>query len=297
MKRGIKLCLGLAGTLFVLGLALYLTGSAMGGRRESDQYYEDRWEDFSLGKAWGPILVNSDGVHIGGENGVHVDSDGVSVGGENGIRVGHYGDGKETGEKQILESGTLEGISSVEVDVDCGDLWVQEGEEFAVSLSWNLRNYSMSYQVENGTLKVEDKSWGGVKWGDNFNVECKMILTVPAGTALDALDLSTAFGDIEVDAALTAVEADLSTNMGDVVCRNLRAGELDAKSDMGDVLIHLPGGREEYTWELETSMGALTVDGQTQNSGLGDIATQGGYGPNSVEAETSMGDIQVYFSK
>ena len=296
MKRGIKICLALAGTLFALGLTLNLVGTAMGGRRESNRYFEERWEEIADNGEWGSILVGPDGVHIGGENGIHVDSGGVSIGGDSGIRVGH-GDREGAGEKQSLESGKLEGITSVEVDVDCGDLQVQKGEEFSVSLGWNLRNYTMRYQVENGVLKVEDESWGEGKWGDNFNVECKMILTVPAEWALDVLKLSTEFGDIEVDADITAVEADLSTSMGDVVCRSLQARDLEAKSDMGDVVIHLPGDQGEYAWDLETSMGTLTVDGQTRNSGMGDISDQGGNGPNYVEAEAAMGDIQIYFSK
>ena len=293
MKRGIKICLALAGTLFALGLTLNLVGTAMGGRRESNRYFEDRWEEISYDREWGPILVGSDGIHIGGENGIHVDSGGVSIGGDSGIHVGHG----DAGEKQVLESGKLEGITSVEVDVDCGDLRLQKGEEFAVSLGWNLRNYTMRYWVEDGVLKVEDESWGGGKWGDNFNVECKMILTVPAEWALDVLRLSTEFGDIEVDVDITAGEVDLSTSMGDVVCRSLQARDLEAKSDMGDVIIHLPGEQEEYTWDLETSMGTLTVDGQTQNSGMGDITALGGDGPNYVEAEAAMGDIQIHFSK
>ena len=293
MKRGIKICLALAGTLFALGLTLNLVGTAMGGRRESNRYFEDRWEEISYDREWGPILVGSDGIHIGGENGIHVDSGGVSIGGDSGIHVGHG----DAGEKRVLESGKLEGITSVEVDVDCGDLRLQKGEEFAVSLGWNLRNYTMRYWVEDGVLKVEDESWGGGKWGDNFNVECKMILTVPAEWALDVLRLSTEFGDIEVDVDITAGEVDLSTSMGDVVCRSLQARDLEAKSDLGDVVIHLPGEQEEYTWDLETSMGTLTVDGQTQNSGMGDITALGGDGPNYVEAEAAMGDIQIHFSK
>ena len=52
---------------------------------------------------------------------------------------------------------------------------------------------------------------------------------------------------------------------------------------------------------VSSRMGAfkpmLTVDGQTQNSGMGDITALGGDGPNYVEAEAAMGDIQIHFSK
>lgn len=295
MKKGIKICLVLAGSLLALGLALNLAGAAMGGRRESNQYFEARWEEISHDTGWDSLLVGSDGVHIGGTNGIHVDSAGVNIGGEHGIHVGHHGGSSYSGEKQLVESGELTGITAIEVDVDCGDIWLQEGDTCGVSLDWNLSNYTMSYQVENGVLKVGDESWEGIKWGDNFNIESKVILTVPAGTAVDTLDLSTEFGDIEVDAAITARSAELSTSMGDINCRSLRAGELDAESDMGDVILHLPGGQEEYNWDLETNMGALTVDGQKQSSGMGEISALGGYGPNNVKAQADMGDIQVHF--
>lgn len=295
MRRGIKICLSLAGALFALGLVLHLAGTVMGGRRESNQYFQERWDEISHNGVWGSMLVGSDGVQIGGTNGIHVDSDGVHIGGEHGIHVGHGGGSSYSGEKQVLESGELTGITAVEVDVDCGDVRVREGETWGVSLSWDLSNYAMTYQVQNGVLRVEDESWDGIKWGDNFNMECKAILTVPAGAALDGLDLSTDFGDIEVDAAITATEADLSTSMGDINCRRLQAGELDAESDMGDVTLQLPKTREAYTWKMETAMGELTEDGEKCSGGLGEVAYRSGSGPNLVEAKTDMGDVALLF--
>lgn len=295
MKKAIKICLALAGTLFALGLVLHLTGTAMGGRRESIQYYEDRWEDISHSD-WGHISVDSDGVHIGGEDGFHVDSGGVSIGGDHGIHVGHHSESGHSDRKQLLQSGELTDITSVEVDVDWGDVWIQEGEAFAVSLDWNVNNYNMSYEVEDGVLKVEDESWGSFKTAADIVTACKVLVTVPSGAALEKLDLSTAMGNIEVDAAVTAKKACLSTNLGDVNCLGLQARELEAESDLGDVRLHLPGTREDYTWELETNMGDLLLDGEKQTGGIGTITNRGGSGKNQVEATTALGSIEVNFS-
>ncbi len=295
MKKVIKICLALAGTLFALGLTLNLVGTAMGGRSESIQYYEDHWEDISQNYDWGNFQVNADGVHIGGENGIHVDSGGVSIGGNHGIHVGHHNGNGSPSRNQLLESGNLTGITAVEVDVDCGDIWLQEGSEFSVSLDWNLKNYAMSYQVEDGILKVGDESWGNVN--ANTDIACKVLITVPSGTALDEIELSTDMGDIEVDAAITAREASISTNLGDVACRNLQAMELDAESDLGDVKLHLPSVREDYTWDLETSLGDLILGGEKQSGGMGTITNCGGAGKNMVEASTSLGNVEVDFSE
>lgn len=295
MKKGIKLCLGLAGILFVLGLTLYLAGAAMGGRRESSQYFEDRWEDFSWDEVWGPIQVNSGGVHIGGENGIHVDSSGVDIGGANGIHVGNSDGSLYSGKKQLVQSGALTGIADLDVDIDCGDIWIQEGEEFSVSLGWNLEHYTMTYRVENGVLKVEDESWESGHLG-SLNIDCSAIITIPAGTDLREIKLSTNMGDVGVDAAITAREAKLSTDMGDVTCFGLQADELDAESDFGDVILNLPKEREDYTWEIETELGELSVDGERRNGGMGTISDWGGSGRNSVEASTSLGNVEIYFS-
>lgn len=294
MKTITKLCLTVAGVLFVVGLALNQMGDFLGGRAESVQYYEDCWNTFPWTDGWGPIRVSSSGVHLGGENGIHVDSSGVSVGGEKGIRVGHFS--APEGEKTVRESGALTGITAIEADVDCADIRVQEGEAVSVSLSWNLSRYEMHYQVEDGLLKVEDESWGK-GGGENLNIDCKVILTVPQGTHLDRLDLSTDMGDIQVDAGLTAEKAELSTDMGDVTSRGLSADEVSAESDLGEVVLHMPGSREDYTWDVGTSMGEILVDGAKRNGGLGDIVDRGGSGEKSIEAYTSLGNIELHFSQ
>lgn len=295
MKRAIKICLTLAGALFALGLVLHLAGSAMGGRRESVQYYEDHWENI-FQSGWGHISVNSDGVHVGGENGIHVDSDGVSIGGDHGIHVGHHDGNGYSGKKQLLESGELTGITSIEVDVDCADIWIQEGESTSVSLDWNLSNYTMSYEVKDGVLKVEDESWGSSKAFSDIVISCKVLVTVPSGTVLDRLDLYTDMGDIAVDAAVSAKKVNLSVDMGDISCLGLQAKELEAESALGDIMLHLPGGREDYTWELETSMGELLLDGEEQSGGLGTITNYGGSGKSKVEVTAALGNVEVYFS-
>lgn len=289
MKRGIKLCLGVAGVLFVLGFALYLTGAAMGGRRESNQYFEERLEELSWDKTRGPILANSDGVHIGGKNGIHVDSEGVNIGGANGIHVGYAGGSSYSGKKQLVQSGELTGITAVETELSWGDLWIQEGKTFALSLEWNQSDYTMSYQIENGVLRVEDEG-GHHKIGDNFAIECKMILTVPSGTELDTLDLSTDMGDIQVDAALTAAEADLSTDMGDVICRGLLAGEMEVQSELGDVSVTVPSGCEGLSYSLSTDLGEVLLNGHVQSNPALLVEPNEKY---YLEAKSSLGDVSL----
>lgn len=291
MKTFTKVSLSLAGILFVIGLTLNLLGVFMGGRPESNRYYEEHWRDLHWIGGWASY-IGSDGVHLGGENGIHVDSSGVSIGGEKGIHVSHHSDSE--GEKQTLESGELTGLTGIETDMSCADIKVQEGAYPAVSLSWNLDNYAMSYKIEDGILKVEDESWQ--KFGSsNINIDCKVLLTLPKEMQIEKLDLSTDMGDIEIDADITVKKVDLSTDMGDITSRGLQCKELNAESDMGEVILHMSGGRRDYNWDVETNMGELNIDGEIRNGGLGEISERGGSGDKSIEAYTSLGNIELYF--
>lgn len=291
MKKSIKWVLGTAGVLVAMGLLLRGVGFVMGGRRESRQYYEGRWEELHMDGRWGLIDISPDGVSVGGENGIRVDSDGVSVGGEHGIHVDHHGIEHE-GKKQLVESGALAGITEIDVEVDCGDIYLQEGENCSVSLDWNPTNYAMSYQVEDGVLKVEDESWGSGKLADGFSVVCRVILTVPADMELDSLQLSTDMGDISVDAALSVSEAELSTDLGDVTCRGLLARELTAESDLGDVTVEVPAECKDLSYALSTDLGEVSFNGEPRRNPTTVVQGNEKY---SVEARSSLGNVNLEY--
>lgn len=289
MKKVVKLGLSLAGMLLVVGMVCMAAGAVMGGRGETDRYFASRLQDPSWSNLW------HGGIHIGGENGIHLDSTGVDIGGKHGIHFEHRPEGSND-KSSFSTNGALKDVTSIEVDVDCADVEIREGEDCAVFLDWNLNNYSMSWTVEEGVLKVTSESLPSVL-PNNFNIDSKVTITLPAGTALEELDLSTNLGDINVEASIVAKKAELSTDLGDVKCLGLQAGELEAESDLGDVEIYLPNDREDYRWVLETSMGELYLDGEKRSGGLGDIAEHGGSGQNIVEANSDLGSVQVYFNE
>lgn len=293
MKRSTKWVLGTAGTLLILGLIFRGVGLVMGGGRESRHYYEQRWEELRQNRGWGLMEVTPDRVTIGGENGICLDDEGIRIGGEHGIHVDHHS--TEYGEnKQVVESGTLSGIREMDVEIDCGDIRIKSGETCAASLNWNLSDYAMSYRVEDGVLKVEDESWGSGKLASGFSIDCGVVLTIPDDMSLDRLHLSTDMGDISVDGAFAAEEAELSTDMGDVTCRGLLARELEVESDLGDVKVELPEKCINPGYNLSTDLGEICVNGRTEKGSAAVAKGKGGY---FVEAQTSLGNVTLEYSE
>lgn len=254
MKRFMKWCLILAGVLLAVGVGLHVAGAVMGGRAESNSYFARRWDDFAGRWDW-PV-------------------------------------GGLLGETQTKDSGAItDPITAIDVSVDCGDVTLRQGENFSVSMEWNLRGFTLDYEVEDGVLKVESDSKSGFLNGVS-GWKNEVTITVPVWAMLDKIDLSTNLGDVDVDAIFMVDEADLATNLGDVSCGNgMDARKLTAETDLGDVKVSLLWGKENYRWELETDLGKVSMDGETLTS----AKLQSGKGTDRVEARSSLGDVSVRF--
>ena len=284
MKRSTKTVLTVAGVALALGLAMNLTGLAMGGR--SGREYSDM-SGFLLGPA---------GLHIGGKNGFHITEDGIDIGGIHGVHLGP--DGLNVGNANIsqdtktvareLGKEDLEGFTSVDVDVDFGDIWLQEGEEFSVSMSWNLKNYDIRCWVEKDVLKIEDQS-ENEKGNSGVSLFSKVIITMPTGTKLEKVRLYTDMGDINVDAGITVQNASLETDLGDIFCAGLTAEWLEVNTDLGDVEITFPQ-REGVSYTLETDFGEIRVDGKGQGDSINVGASDEQY---VIFGKSSLGDVSL----
>lgn len=259
MKRFAKWCLIVAGVLLALGVGLHAAGAAMGGRAESGAYFAQRWDDVS-GRWYRPI-------------------------------------GGLLGTPQTKDSGPItDAISAIDVDVDCGDVILQQGDCFSVSMEWNLRGFTLDYAVENGVLKVESDSKSGFLNGVS-GWSNQVTITVPEWTVMKKVELSTNLGDVSMAAANFYVyEADLSTDLGDVSWSDTQClRELDAETSLGDVDVCLPGSQGDYRWQLETSLGELSVNGETQNGDAPGAELHGGTGECRINASSSLGDVNMSF--
>jgi len=277
-SKAARFALMLAGVMAVLGLVLLLTGSLMGGREELDELAEARFGELSA--QWrghsskSPVLTDP----VQGEE--------------------------------------LSGFHSVEATIDLGDIRFQAGETPGVELTGKVGGYELKYTVENDTLWVwseaEDRQWWD-QWEDMESLDIGVTITMPSSTDLkdltldselgdiqvewdgDARDvvLSTELGDIQVDWRGSARTVDISTDMGNLTCQGLAGEAMEVESDLGDVTVSLPGPKDDYGWELEASLGEITVDGK---SVTGEAIQAGGSGKRYLKASTDMGDLEVTFS-
>lgn len=188
--------------------------------------------------------------------------------------------------------------------------------------------YELHYEVANGKLRIWSTPRSLEMEGES-QISGSVVITVPEDWKLEKVDLKTSMGNIEA-ANIIAGKVDAENSMGSVYLENIVADEIDVETSMGDVSaeqilarklsvsnsmgdITLQGALAEETdlatsmgsiivnadctavdcaYELETSMGDITVDDQSFDS----KAEKRSGSLYVLKAENSMGDIDVQFA-
>ena len=221
---------------------------------------------------------------------------------------------------------STEAFDSISADISLGNITVVAGDDYTIYVSQidDLGGYRVKWEVKDGTLKLRDS--GAVNqvevggWDDFKNLfgrgqrALDVIITVPDGVmALNKVSVKTGLGNVmlyDVPAAKVTAETgmgnvecynllqveklDLDTGMGDVTlgmdepCGGV---DIDLESGMGNVEATLGCSEAECEYELESGMGNVTVNG----SGRGSKIERKGNALYKLDAESGMGDVNVYF--
>lgn len=154
-------------------------------------------------------------------------------------------------------------IRSLELSVDMGEMYVQEGDEYRVEVQ-NPRD-TMRCEVRNGVLIVDEEegfhffSLGSLELGVNgIRAELPIItVTVPEGTVFERLEVSVGAGIIEAE-SLEAESAQIDVDAGSFVCGDLRVnGKCQFDVDAGSA--EVDGGCCGKNLDLDVDAGGLTL--------------------------------------
>lgn len=189
-------------------------------------------------------------------------------------------------------------VMHILVDISLGDVIIQSGGEYTVTLSWNEnRDYYLSYDLYDGVLTVN--SHGGV----GFNVkaedyDARVIVTVPGDAVPEQIMVNTDMGDIDIE-DISTDDLNLYTGMGDIDVEDVAfAQTLNAETGIGDIDVGV-AYVEEYIG-LTSGMGDVELTGMlaadnTLNSGMGDITVETSLFEAEVQytLDCGMGEVRV----
>ena len=231
----------------------------------------------------------------------------------------------DTGAPHVEEGTALPAFSRLDVDVSIGDVTVEYGGEYGISLTgWG--GIQLEYELDGDTLKV--RSGAGAWELSDWEHEVAAVITLPEGIALESADIRTALGDVTLtgvtagtlaagsemgslalygveaaDAALAVSMGDLTAEglttrssctvenaMGDVYLDGNFRGNTECTLSMGDLELYTGEPIDDYGLDMHLSMGELTLNGSEQRP----VMTSPG-GPHSLKVTSEMGDVRVEF--
>lgn len=188
---------------------------------------------------------------------------------------------REDGEKGYTEVSNLNAFTKVTVEVDIGQIVLEEGDGYALSMDWFLNSADMKYDEEDGVLKI----WSAIA-GKNDQRGGSIRITVPTGTVLEKVDFQTELGEIEVRDCAVSKRLKAVTGLGGVAVSGSLTGEIDLESGIGDISVELAGHVADYELDLETDVGSVYIQGEKLSSHYSTSDST-----NSLECQTGMGDI------
>lgn len=265
MKRIVKLCC----LVLVLGIVLALGGWIAGG-----QPYTSFWggrprtlrESLSMGST--AIRPNTAG---------RVDPDNAS-------------------------SGSTFTVTGLDFELDRGDYRILAGSEAAYSITGDgAKNLESWFD--------EDKIWH-IECTPGYGKNPAVTIYLPADAYFDEIEIEAAAGSLELD-ALRARQIELNVGAAacdidriecdalsvDVGAGALETGRIDAKLLSADVGMGaftgtLAGSAEDYRYEAEAALGAVTLDGATVAGGIA-AEGAGGSGSRLLDLNVGMGSIEL----
>ena len=225
-----------------------------------------------------------------------------------------------------MDGENMASFSSIDVDISLGNIQVVAGDGciLSVGLSEDLGGYEPVWEVTDGVLKLRDGEFSRQVQGDSvswvklqelFSVGAYAVdvtITVPKNVVLDQVRVKTGLGDVLVY-GVNAETVTAETGLGDVECYEARSvRRLGLSTGMGDVHLGMEEARGGLNISLKSGMGTVeaTLCGferdyaYTLASGMGDVTVNGSHrgskaeksGSYRLNAESGMGDVNVYFS-
>lgn len=234
--------------------------------------------------------------------------------------------GDQSGGFWNMEDGYLEAFDEIDVDASIANVTVAGGDDYTLSISSDttLGGYSLKWEIKNGVLKIRDGGSAGHveinNWDDFKNIfgvnatAMDVIITIPEVAELNKLEVKTGLGDVFLSNLEMKQKLEAKTGLGDVECYEISAHddvrlesgmgdvtlavtepysgtEFDLHSGMGTIEAQINGLEKDWDYEAKTGMGTVTLNGDSRGTKV-EHKSKGDY---KLDAETGMGDVNLYF--
>jgi hypothetical protein len=181
----------------------------------------------------------------------------------------------------------LEKFSELDIDVRIMALTIQEGTDFAIESSFNKSYLKPVLEVRGNTLKISQQNFRSIGLNAG-NQTCRVLLTIPSGTSLGSLNVSSNVGDVRLR-DFNAEKIDLNLNVGEVTIRNVDFNDFICSNNVGEISVDPVADINDYDMKLSTDVGEISVDGHSYKRSYNTRGTAG----KKISVDTNVGEINI----
>ena len=181
---------------------------------------------------------------------------------------------------------SLDKFSAIKIDAAVMEIRIEEGDKFYIESTFTREWMRPRISVTNGTLEVKQgRQKNGFNGGNN---NCRVVITVPAGTKFSDVDIDSNVGDIKLR-KLTAENIDIQTNVGEVSVRDVNFDRLEVDSNVGEVSVVPVSSVDEYSISVSTDVGEVRVDGKKYKRSYNSKGSTG----KRIQVSANVGEINI----
>lgn len=217
-------------------------------------------------------------------------------------------------EENDYHSIELQAFSDLDVDLEYGDIQIQQGDEWRL-IAENLPEdqYHLEQTDDKLTLKTyQDSNFSLIHLGI-MESPAHVTLIVPKDCELSQVTIHSALGDVELEdfkADTVDVEQamgdirisdvwtetmNLEQAMGDVTYDGEHPGNLNVDNAMGDIEVIIEDSKDQYRYECTTAMGSIKAAGQKEGGPSAKLQAGSADAPYHLRLDNDMGDIELEF--
>lgn len=229
---------------------------------------------------------------------------------------------------------TADGIEKMVIEIGGGKLTVEAGDVENIQITTDCKDKFKGY-IKNGTLYIEGFDLEGnylkvTNWDKDRNTAHIIIpkelafketgISLGAGV-IEITDITLGNTNAEVGAGelkctntksenlntelgagavymenIVAGESEITIAMGDAVLSGIFNGDMDLECSMGNLDVEINGNENDFNYSVEAAMGSAEIAGKSYEGLAAEKEVDNG-ADKTINAEVSMGDIEISFTK
>lgn len=234
-------------------------------------------------------------------------------------------DTESSGTTLSTDTVSLPSFNTVKIDSKVMNLSIEKGDDYSIQCE-TTEKLNPKYEIKDNTLIVSQKQ--KIKIHNFMNTQkCSVHITIPEDTTLelinvdgsigdinlsnldvttlkidnsvgdvkmddcktDSIDVDTSTGDVKLNGC-EANEINVDTSVGDTVIKDIIFEKLYVDGSVGDVKVSSPKDLSDYAYDLDTSIGDVSINGVSHKKEYQQKGTAG-----KITVDNSTGDISITY--